>query len=207
MIEQVKNHQNTNIKKTLSTGERLAIARKEAIKRGVVFGRKIGVKLPKTLAKEAIQKEVNQQIMLKAVDIVKATMLPALGMNFVYRIDEVVNEKGKVTERKHVLVEDPKEIAKALDEMEAGGTHPDDAYYYVTTKAPEYKAGESLLNRLLGKPKESLSVDVDVKFSLKDLGKKADTLEQTKYKDASFTEVNNTVVDSTTQENVQPDAI
>lgn len=205
-MEQAQNGENSEQKK-LSVGERLTLARKEAMKRGVKFGWKTGVKTQKTLKKEIVQKRVNQIIMNKAETIVRATMLPALGMNFIYRIDEEKDLKGKVISRKHVLVEDPQEIAQALDEMEVGGTHPDDAYYYVTTRAPEYKAGESLLNRLLGKPKESLQVDVEHKFSLKDLGKKADALEKGAARDVGFTEVEKTIDDSTSVENVEPDAL
>lgn len=190
----------------LPVGERLRLARIEARKRGMVMGMKKGTKMPKTLAKEAIEKSVKQIIMNKAEEIVRATIIPALGMNFVYRIDTETDLKGKVISRKHVLVSAPEEIAKALDQMEEGGTHPDDAYYYVTTKAPEYKAGESLLNRLLGKPKESLSVDVKHKFSLKDLGRKADAIE-TRYKEVSFTEDIKTEDSTNHVENVEPEAI
>lgn len=167
----------------------LAEGRKKAIARGVVFGIKKGSKTTKTLKKERIQKSIDQIIMGKAEQIIKATLIPALGMNFVYRIDDEIDVKGRVISRKHILVTDPEEIAEALDQMEEGGTHPDEKYYYVTAKAPEYKAGESLLNRLLGKPKESLAVEVEHKFSLRDLGKKADELEKARAREITGSEV------------------
>lgn len=203
-MEHDKNDQNIQPPK-LSTGERLTLARKEAMKRGVKFGWKKGVRQKRTLAKEATQKEINLIIMGKADAIVRASIIPALGMTFVYRIDEEKDLKGKVISRKHVLVTDPDEIAEALDQMEEGGQHPDDSYYYVTTRAPEYKAGESLLNRLLGKPKETLGVEVEHKFSLKELGKKADALERKKVKRLDPKDF--TVVDSTSVKNVEPGAL
>lgn len=184
--------------KKLSKIELMTIGRRKAMERGVVFGTKKGTKMPKTIAKEAIQKEINQHISARALDIVRATLIPTLGMNFVYRIDEEKNKKGVVTSRKHVLVEDPEEIALALDQMDVGGVHPKEKYYYVTAKAPEYKAGESLLNRAFGKPKESMSVDVEHHFSLKDLGQKADEIEKTNAIEADFTQVQPKIEDSNT---------
>jgi hypothetical protein len=115
------------------------------------------------------QAVINNMIMKKSQQLIHAGMTVALGQNFVYRIDEEKNDKGNVTSRKHVLVEDPEEIALALDQMGVGATHPDDKYYYVTAKEPDHKAIEMLLNRAYGKPKESLDLNVDVKFSLKAL--------------------------------------
>lgn len=173
----------------IPVGLRLSLARAEAKKRGVKFGMQKGMKTAKVWKRENKEKAINQIIMNKAESIVRASIIPALGMTFVYRIDEEINEKGKVTMRKHILVEDPDEIAEALDQMEEGGQHPEDKFYYVTAKAPEYKAGESLLNRWLGKPKETLGVEVEHKFSLKDLGKKADELEKKKYREVGYTQV------------------
>lgn len=119
-------------------------------------GRKKGKKLPATLEREAVQKAVDLQIMLSAADIIRAQKLVAMGSNYVYRIDEEEDSKGRVTSRKHVRVTDPDEIAIALDSIEAGGNSPDDKYYYATAIAPDPRAGDMLLNRALGKAKESL---------------------------------------------------
>lgn len=162
--------------------------RKKAIALGKRMGMPRGVKTRKVLEREKVLRSINQVIMDKAEKIIRASIIPALGMNFVYRIDEEKDVKGRVIKREHVLVEDPEEIALALDEMESGGNHPEDKYYYVTTKAPDYRAGESLLNRAFGKAKESVAVEVEHKFSLRDLGKKALENEKSRAKEIAFTE-------------------
>lgn len=162
-----------------------------AVANGLKLGRKVGIRTPKTLAREAIEREVKNKIMERAMPLVRAAMIPALGQNFVYKIVEEksddrisINKKtgeqkitpGKILSRKHVLVTDPEEIALALDQMEEGASHPDDAYYYVTTKEPDHKAIETLWNRAFGKPRESVDVNVTAKFSLKDLGRRVDEI-------------------------------
>lgn len=149
-------------------GARLALARR-ARRLEIVSNAgkaKLGKVSAKKLEERRVNAEVKRQIMLRAPEIVRAQMLPALGQNFVYRIDEEENEKGKVISRKHVLVTDPQEIAEALDAMEAGGEHPDDKYYYVTTKEPDWRAGDALLDRSIGKPTETLQLEAGASFSL-----------------------------------------
>lgn len=121
-------------------------------------GRKKGTKNPATLEREKVLLAVNQQIMEQAAVLVRAGMIEAKGMNFVYRIDDVLNDKGKVIGKKHVRVTDSDEIARALDQMEAGGYDSENEYYYVTTKEPSMTAVDKLLNRPLGKAKEQLEI-------------------------------------------------
>lgn len=162
-----------------------------AVANGLKLGRKVGIRTPKTLAREAIEREMKNKIMERAMPLVRAAMIPALGQNYVYKIVEekspdriLINKQkgtqtikaGKILSRKHVLVTDPEEIALALDQMEEGASHPDDAYYYVTTKEPDHKAIETLWNRAFGKPRESVDVNVTAKFSLKDLGRRVDEI-------------------------------
>lgn len=156
------------------------------LKTGKMGGVRKGTKSQKVQAREAVQKEVSKLIMSKALTLVRAGMIPALGQNFIYRIDEETNEAGKVLSRKHVLVTDPDEIAEALDQMEEGGTHPDDKYYYVTAKEPDHKAIEMLFNRAFGKPKESVDVNVKAPFSLKQLGKRTDELRKIQATDVTY---------------------
>lgn len=119
-------------------------------------GRKKGYKTPETLQREAVTAAINQQIMQHASEIVRHTLIPAFGVNYVYRIDEEKSSKGNVVSRKHVLVTDPHEIQDALDQISNTSQYGEEKYYYVTTEKPDFKAGESLLNRALGKPKESI---------------------------------------------------
>lgn len=121
-------------------------------------GRKKGGKNPATLEREKVLEEVRQQIMKRASALVRAAFIPAMGQNFVYRIDETKNEKGRVVHKEHVLVTDPHEIAMALDQIEEGSNDPEDKYYYVSAKDPDFRAVQMLLDRSLGKSKDMLEV-------------------------------------------------
>lgn len=133
--------------------ERQMIANKKNAQKA---GRKKGTKNPATLQREAVAAAINQQIMQQAAGIVRSTLIPAFGVNYVYRIDEEKSSKGNVIGRKHVLVTDPYEIQDALDQIHQFSQAGEEKYYYVTTEKPDFKAGESLLNRALGKAKESI---------------------------------------------------
>lgn len=147
----------------------MPLSREQAKKIGKLGGRPAGT-LSLVRKLEVKQKQIMEgMIYRKTAPLIRAGMIAAMGQNFVYRIDEERDSKGKLLSRKHVRVENPDEIAKALDQIEEGGTHPDDAYYYVTTKEPDIRAIEALLNRGYGKPKESLTIDGEVQFSLKAL--------------------------------------
>lgn len=76
----------------------------------------------------------------------------ARGLAFMYRIDEEENSRGQMV-KKHVLVTDPKEIQKALDEGLI-----DTDYYYITTEKPDNRAIDSLLDRGFGKPEQSVDL-------------------------------------------------
>lgn len=115
------------------------------------------------------RKVMETMIYHKTAPLIRAGISNALGQNFVYRIDEERDNKGKLLGRKHILVTDSREIAKALDQIEDGGSHPDDKYYYVTAKEPDIRAIEMLLNRGYGKPKETVTLNGEVTFSLKTL--------------------------------------
>lgn len=143
-----------------------------------IDGKPVRKKTSRALEKERSMKVIDRYVKSKLMKLLRAQTIPALGQHFVYRIDEEKDSKGKVIGKKHVLIEDPHEIATALDEMEAGGDHQDEKYYYVTTKEPDFRAADALLNRSLGKPKETIDTTVNVKFSLLDMGRRADELEK-----------------------------
>ncbi len=123
---------------------------------------------------ELKQKEILlKTIYKKTKALTSAGLSVALGQIFCYKI--IRDQEDKVI--KHVLVEDPKEIEKALDLISANGISEDGNFYYITTKEPDYKAVEMLLNRAYGKPKESLDLDLHVQFSLKALAEHRKALE------------------------------
>lgn len=136
------------------TEKKLKANRANAVKGGRPKGRKDN----KTLEREKVLEAMRQQIMQRAEALVRAAFIPAMGVNFVYRIDETKNEKGRVVHKEHVLVEDPHEIAMALDQIEEGSVDPEDKYYYISSKAPDFRAAEMLINRVFGKSKEMVEV-------------------------------------------------
>lgn len=145
---------------------------------GKMGGRKPG-KL--TLIKRAELKAVDATkkiIYKKLASMTRAQIRNAMGLSFVYRIDEERDKNGKLLGRKHVLVDDPHEIAMALDAMEDGANGRDgEQYYYITAKEPDTRAYEVLTNRALGKPKETIELEGEVKFSLKGLAEARQELE------------------------------
>lgn len=151
-------------------GARLTLARKEARERGVVFGTKKGTVQKGTLNKELSERKMKQMIMSKTPDLIRAGFSVAMGTIFVYKIDSVL--------KRAVLLTDPDQIAFAIEQItfQGGGTARE--YFYATTKEPDHKAIEMLLNRAYGKPKESIAVDGEVKFSLVELSRRADELEK-----------------------------
>lgn len=143
-----------------------------------VDGKPVRAKSNRALEKERAVKLIDRYVRKNLMKLLRAQTIPALGQHFIYRIDEEKDTKGKVIGKKHVLVEDPHEIANALDQIEAGGDHEDEKYYYVTTKEPDFRAADALLNRSLGKPKETILGEIKHTFSLLELGRRADELER-----------------------------
>lgn len=159
-------------------------------KNSLMRGRKPGA-VSMVRKMELKQKAIMEKMLYrKTAPLIRAGMIAAMGQNFVYRIDEERDSKGKLLSRKHVLVTEPEEIADALDQIEEGGRSANDDFYYVTTKEPDVRAIEMLLNRAYGKPKESLKVEGEVQFSLKALAEHRKTIEL-KNKDVSENETGN----------------
>ena len=120
-------------------------------------GKKKGTKHKKTLEREAALKVFQERVMKNAEQLYSAQHSLAVGQAFLFRIDTVTEGK-KRTKEKPVLVTDEAEIRDYLDGEHDRGP---DAYYYITTKEPNNMALDSLLNRAVGKPKESVDITGD----------------------------------------------
>lgn len=117
-------------------------------------GRPFGSMNKKTKELKVLDEEFRGRILNSIHDLLTAQFNIAKGASYLYRIDV---ENG---EKHHFLVEDPDEIKNVLDECEGTGTF-DEHYYYITTKAPDNRALDSLIDRVFGKvPQKS-----DVKLS------------------------------------------
>lgn len=125
-------------------------------------GKKKGSKHKKTLEREAARKAYEQMVLENLRPLFQRQLLLANGVNYVYRIDRH-ERKGQPVRIEHVLLESPSEIADALDLiMNEDFQDPHETgFYYVTTKAPEGRAIDSMLDRSIGKPAQPISGDKD----------------------------------------------
>ena len=120
-------------------------------------GRPKGGKNKKSLEQKAVSDAFSQRVMIAADSLFHAQLTLALGSVRVFRVDEV--GKGKDIKRVHTLVEDVDKLKKVLDETDgSGGATIEDDYYFVQQIPPDNKAIDSMLNRALGKPKESMDL-------------------------------------------------
>lgn len=116
----------------------------EALKKAVLspFIGKHG-KRKKTLVKEEALKQIAQRSIDASMKITESILVKAIGSYYVYK-----NIDGHISR-----VIDPYEIEEALNKSFTD-EEQEDNYYIVTAKDPDVKAGEILLNRAFGKPKE-----------------------------------------------------
>ncbi len=136
-------------------------------------GRPKGKKEPQTLEKERVNAAVQQRIFKMAQGYIGAQSLIAHGTHTLMRIDEVTEyrdsgrfdkkgnpTKNKYTTKKFTVVTNPSEIEKVLNEFEDvdGAGVVDDKYYFITHEKPNNQALDSLLNRGLGKPTETIDL-------------------------------------------------
>lgn len=116
-------------------------------------GRRPGSKGKKTLEKELELQYIKDRVTAAKKKIVDAQISLAQGVSFLFRIDKVRKKNGDIAfEKKPVLVTNEEEIEGYL----AGDfEEDDDSYYYITAIKPENAAIDSLLDRTIGKPKQT----------------------------------------------------
>lgn len=102
---------------------------------------------------------VNKAIAARAAKIVSAQTVAALGTWYVVELSTDENEKITRT-----IVRDMKRIEYLLD----NAVHGKD-YLIVEGTLPDWRAGNAMLDRIHGRAKETLEIEGEVKFSLKQL--------------------------------------
>jgi len=124
-------------------------------------GRKPGSKSPVTLEREAALKAFRDMVIEQVNPLFIAQLQLAKGCTYVYRV--TVGARGGRTDP--VLVTDQDELFEAIQSIDSnagygevvedeGGEDGESLthrYYFLTTKAPDNKALDSLLDRALGK--------------------------------------------------------
>jgi len=120
-------------------------------------GREFGSKNRATKERKIVEEEFKQRILKNAHGLFNSQLNIASGCSFLFRVD--VTGEGSRRKEKHVLVTDPEEIRVFLD----GDTTEE--YYYITTKSPDNKAIDSLIDRVFGRATQGIEVDANVNVS------------------------------------------
>ena len=118
-------------------------------------GKKKGSHHAKTIETRIALEEMRQRILKDLDPIISAQLQLAKGISYLYKIVEDEDDNKK---RKHILVENPKEIESVMNKTNGEGGNCDGDFYYITTKAPENKAIDSLIDRVFGKAKQSVEI-------------------------------------------------
>ncbi len=111
-----------------------------------------------TLEQKIIQEEFRDRILSNIQELLTAQFNIARGASYLFRIEEEKSSKGTVLSKRHVLVENPDEIREVLDEVEGTGV-VNEQYYYITTKTPDNRALDSLIDRVFGRPRQNIGLD------------------------------------------------
>lgn len=139
-------------------------------KNGTKGGRPKGKKSKKTLEREAVLDAFRTRVMKSADLLFDAQLTLARGQTFLYKIEKElqIGPKGgkKYIRSKPKLVTDQWEIESYLEGHIVNGdlddtSDPSATYYFLTTKEPNNQAVDSLLNRLWGKPAQTLDIPPD----------------------------------------------
>ena len=114
-------------------------------------GRPPGVLNKKTREHKIVEQEFKDRIIDNIQELLTAQMNLAKGASYMFRKDG----------DESVLVTDPGEIKKVLDEVEGTGI-VDEQYYYITTKYPDNRALDSLLDRVFGRAVSKTDIKLDL---------------------------------------------
>ena len=174
-------------------------------------GRPKGAFNVKTLEQRLIKKDFDQRVMRISQKLFASQASLALGQQFLFKIDKEFvktgtkkngDDNGYWKNLPPKLVTDQFEIESYLESLANGDIDddqsPDKVYYFITTKEPNNNAVDSLLNRVHGKPKESIEMNVEV-FSLKQLHARRQALQNAESREV--TEPQNTLPDGLQNKN------
>lgn len=153
------------LKKAL-TPEEAAILKKKLSEAGRRGGHaKKGKRAKHVIDREAALKAWQEGALKRSQGLLNVQSMLALGSIKVFRIDshweDSSNGKSKFkVKSKPRLVSNTEEIIAALDYEFGDGESPsdDETYYFVTTKDPDGRAIDSMMDRMFGRPKESLEI-------------------------------------------------
>jgi hypothetical protein len=125
-------------------------------------GRRKGSQNKATIEERSAREEMRQRVLENVHPLISAQLQLAKGVTFCYRV--TIAERGGRSEPE--LVTDPDEIHEAIDLITSGDAYGEiqendgsvTRYYFLTTKAPDNKALDSLLDRVFGKATFSMDI-------------------------------------------------
>jgi len=124
-------------------------------------GRPRGSKNKLTKKAKIHEKTVKERILKNTDKLLNAQISLAQGEQFLYEIK--MRNVGGRRKAVHTLVTDPKKIQEYLDDE-----LDENSYCYITTKSPDNKAIDSLLDRGLGKATTNAKTETAFTFELLD---------------------------------------
>lgn len=146
-------------------------------------GKRVG-RPPSNMANQLVQREkamFNKLASRRARKIIDAQTVAALGTYHILAIS--FDEEGN----KHLNI--VRDMKRQENLIESGTLGKD--YFIVEGTLPDWRAGDAILNRAWGKPKETTVVEGDFTFSLRALHKQAEELRAplTKPESRSFVDI------------------
>lgn len=125
-------------------------------------GRPKGSKNPETIEKERVLRALREKVMKSADVLYRAQMTLALGQTYLYKVS--------ARDKKAILITDAETIEHFLQTKgEEDSLFEEGAYYFLTTKEPDNKAIDSLLDRTFGKATQPISNDPENPFTPDDI--------------------------------------
>lgn len=123
-------------------------------------GRKPGSKNKKTIDREKALEKYHQSMLQKLMPLIRAQQQSAEGLVVVLQPGLVKNPKTKKLERTGELrqVKDPDEIERLFNSDGVG-----EDYHIVFAKEPNTKALQDIFDRVFGKAKESVDLNINTK--------------------------------------------
>lgn len=129
-----------------------------------------GKKIQKTLVREEMKEKLQQRVLGNMQLLLDSQFNLAKGVQLLYKIStvQVKTKDGKWREerQKPELVTDRYEIEQYLS-GEYDSPNKGEDYYFITTKEPENKAIDSLLDRVFGKAPQTVEVSGNFQSTLK----------------------------------------
>ena len=132
-----------------------------SIQNGRLGGRPKGSKNVATLEKQIVLEEIKQRVMRSSGQLINSQMALAQGLQMLYVVRTIKMGKKKMRLRPEVVTDQStieKYLAGELDEEEY-------KYYYLSTKEPDNKALDSLLDRTFDRatqPGPQIAIGVQV---------------------------------------------